>query len=109
MRVAIGVPAGRVGAGSEAVGGGHEQVLSTGVLERFGQPGLVAEAIDDEDIALADLDGVLRGGLELVGVKAGGQKAIDLEAVTGNVPGNVGQKGLGGEDVEGAGLGGIAC
>ena len=101
--------AGGIGVRGEPGGSDNEQALSAGVLKGICEPRLVAQAVDDQDRTLRDLDGVLRRRLKLMGINAGCQEGIHLEPIARHIPGDIAEEGLGGKETEAARLRGAAC
>ena len=76
--------------------------LAAGVLECLEQRPFQAAAVDDHEIGGGYLAEVPRCGLERVGVGLERHERTHLEAVSGNVLGDVREETLGGDHVEGA-------
>ena len=86
----------------EAGGGLDDGRVAAGVLEGPEQRALEPTAVDDDDVRAGDLTQVGRRRLERVGVCLQGHQGAHLEAVAGDVLGDVGEVADGGHHVEGA-------
>ena len=78
-----------------------DQALSAGILKRFREPGLVTEAVDDQHLALGNLDRVLGRRLEFMRIDTRCEQGVDMQSLPGDVLSYVAEEGLGGEDTAG--------
>ena len=89
----------------EPGGGVDDGRVADGVLQRREQRALEAAAVDDDEVGAGHVLQVRRRRLERVRVGAARDERLHLEAVAGDVLGDVGEERGRGDDVEGAGGG----
>ena len=96
----VGVGLARVGIlgngdGRNPFGDGY--VLGVGVLDELGEPGFEVEAVVEYQVGGVRLLQVGGGGLVLVNLRTGFGEGFNVQVVTGDVAGDVGEHGEGGE------------
>ena len=72
-------------------------MLSVGVLDELGEPGFEVEAVVEYQVCGVRFLQVGGGGLVLVNLCAGFGEGFNVQVVTGDVAGDVGEHGEGGE------------
>ena len=83
------------GDGRDSLGDGH--VLSVGVLDELGEPGFEVQAVVEHQVGGVRFLQVGGGGLVLVNLRTGFGEGFNVQVVTGDVAGDVGEHGEGGE------------
>lgn len=90
----------------DAVAGGDEGAAKAGLGdEALGEPGFVAEAVDDKEVGAGEEADVGGAGFEVVGIDAWGYEGAVIEGIARDLADEIVKDGVGGDD-EGAGGGG---